>query len=112
MTDFKKFSKGRHTYTKFGPNFKEVRVEGGQTGETPPQPQTPVSIDVDDETAQGVYSNTVVLHQSPEELVLDFTFLPPGQTRGRVRSRVVLPYKNAAELAKMLKKACEDQHGH
>jgi len=108
MTEFKKFSKGRHTYTKFGPNFKEVRVEGKpKEGELLPEALPGVSIDIDPVTAQGVYSNVSVLHQAPEELVLDFVFLPPGQRKGRVRSRVVLPYKNAAELAALLKKACE-----
>ncbi len=111
MTEFKKFSKGKHTYTKFGANFKEVRVEG-KAKEAPQDAAASMLMDVDPTIAQGVYSNVSVVHQSPDELVLDFIFLPPGQTRGRVRSRVVLPYKNAGELAKLLKKACEDKNGH
>ncbi|MCB4756869.1 MAG: DUF3467 domain-containing protein [Elusimicrobia bacterium] len=109
MTEPKRFKRGRRTYTKWGPNFKEVRVQGSTPPEgSLPPPSTSVTIDLDPVTELGVYSNMSALFLSGEEVILDFVFLPPGQSRGRIRSRVVLPFPHVHRLADVLKKTSED----
>lgn len=48
-----------------------------------------LEIQLDDETAQGVYANLAVVNHTDAEFVLDFIFVPPQSPRARVRSRVV-----------------------
>lgn len=69
-------------------------------------PQTPVdgeiSIELDEEMAQGVYANGAVSTPTDTEFVLDFLFLQPQGGQGRVRSRVLLPPTQAKLLAATL----------
>jgi hypothetical protein len=109
MTEPKKFKRGKRSYTKWGPHFKEVKVDGGPKPEAAQnQNKTPLTIDVDPTLECGVYSNVTLLHRSSEELILDFSFVPPGQSRGRVRSRVVVSLKGVQVLADLLKKAANE----
>ena len=48
-----------------------------------------LEIQLDDETAQGVYANLAVVNHTDAEFVIDFVFVPPQSPRARVRSRVV-----------------------
>lgn len=102
MTEPKRFKKGKHTYTRWGHNFKEVRVDAPTSG--PP----PLSIDVDSQTAAGVYANLTLAHRSSDEIVLDFLFRPPGQTKARIRSRVVLSHLEAERVAKLLGRTVQE----
>ncbi|OVE75258.1 hypothetical protein BVX98_07905 [bacterium F11] len=103
MTEPKKFKKGKHSYVRYGPNFKEVRVEKENKTTSPPAPSpVSVSVDFDAQTAMGVYANMTMIHQSDSEVILDFVFIPPGQSRGRTRARVILPPKQAKKLASIL----------
>jgi len=61
-----------------------------------------IEIQVDDVTSMGVYVNMVVAQHSPSEFVLDFIFLPPGQQKARVRSRVLLAPEHAKRLLHVL----------
>ena len=109
MTEPKKFHRGKRTYTKWGANFKEVRVEGGKKEESPqaPPPST-LTVDLDPLTETGVYSNLSAIHRTSDEVILDFVFLPPRQTRGRIRSRVVVPFQHVHKLAEMLKQVSDE----
>jgi len=102
MSEPKKFSRGKHSYTKWGHNFKEVRVQGGKKdGADQPAPES-IIMDVDAAVEPGVFSNIAGIHRSDEEVIIDFAFLPPGKKRGRVAARVVLPLPHVHALAKAL----------
>ncbi|MCX7910314.1 MAG: DUF3467 domain-containing protein [Endomicrobia bacterium] len=48
-----------------------------------------IQIEIDDLTAQGVYSNLAVISHSPDEFILDFIFIQPQVPKAKVRARVV-----------------------
>ena len=57
---------------------------------TKPAPQEiQFRIEIDDQTAQGAYSNLAIVNHSPGEFVLDFIFMQPQQPKGKIRSRVI-----------------------
>ncbi|HUT54513.1 MAG TPA: DUF3467 domain-containing protein [bacterium] len=64
--------------------------------------QVNIEIQVDEQTAMGQYVNMAVAQHSPAEFVLDFVFLPPGQLKARVRSRVIMAPEHAKRLLKVL----------
>ena len=57
-----------------------------------------LSVDVDAETAEGTYANSVLVRTSPEEVVLDFVRVVLGTTQARLKSRVIVPPQNAERL--------------
>lgn len=82
-----KFSNKNREYIKWGKNTKEVRIfpKASHSGPAPASLQ----VEMDAETAQGVYSNLASVSHTETEFALDFLFLMPGQARARVRSRVI-----------------------
>lgn len=73
-----------------------------------------LQIDLDDNTAQGVYSNFTVVNHSDADFVLDFIFLQPMQPKAKVRSRVITAPKHAKKLMEALSeniKKYESQFG-
>ena len=65
-------------------------------------------IDADEEIAQGVYSNLVVLHMKEGEFVLDFIFTQPQSKNAKVRSRVILSPENVKRFHAMLSHNIEE----
>ena len=64
-----------------------------------PTPKPPaLSIELTEETAEGVYSNLVMISHSPEEFILDFIRVMPGVPKARVKSRVVVTPGHAKRL--------------
>ena len=57
-----------------------------------------IHVQLDDDLAQGVYSNLVLINHAETELVLDFAFLPPGGPRAKVRARVISSPVHAKRL--------------
>ena len=55
----------------------------------PPGVEPQIQIDIDEGTAQGAYSNLVLINHNENEFVLDFAYLQPAQPRARVRSRII-----------------------
>tara|TARA_B100000989_G_scaffold728_1_gene458 strand:+ start:929 stop:1240 length:312 start_codon:yes stop_codon:yes gene_type:complete len=49
-----------------------------------------INIELDESTAQGLYSNLVIVNHSPTEFVLDFINVMPGAPKAKVRSRIIL----------------------
>lgn len=64
--------------------------------ETPQNSQ--LQIEINEETAEGVYSNLVMIAHSPEEFILDFIRVMPGVPKARVKSRVVVTPSHAKRL--------------
>ena len=48
-----------------------------------------IQIEIDDQTAQGVYSNLAMIGHSETEFVLDFIFVQPRVNKAKVRSRII-----------------------
>lgn len=63
-----------------------------------------INIELDAETAQGTYSNLVIVNHSATEFVVDFVNIMPGIERAKVCSRIIL----APEHAKRMLHALQD----
>ncbi|WP_041468736.1 DUF3467 domain-containing protein [Chloroherpeton thalassium] len=61
-----------------------------------------INIQLDPDTAQGIYSNIAVINHSPSEFILDFTRLFPGMQSAKVHARIVMTPQHAKMLAKAL----------
>lgn len=61
-----------------------------------------VNIELNEETALGVYSNLAVITHSQSEIVSDFIQLMPGMPKGKVRSRVIMTPENAKRFMRAL----------
>lgn len=85
MSEPKKFKKGKHIYTKWGPNIKEVKTMSEEKIQKPGQ----IQIEVDDATAQGVYSNLAFIAHNETEFTLDFIYVQPQQPKARLRARII-----------------------
>ncbi|MFI3330839.1 MAG: DUF3467 domain-containing protein [Rikenellaceae bacterium] len=57
-----------------------------------------MNIVLDEDQAQGVYSNLVVISHSQSEFVMDFASLLPGMQKPKVRSRIILSPEHAKRL--------------
>ena len=60
----------------------------------PPQ----LNIELDEKTAEGVYSNLVMIAHSPEEFILDFIRVMPGVPKAKVKSRIIITPQHAQRL--------------
>jgi len=61
-----------------------------------------IQLEIDPETANGKYSNLVVVNHSISEFVLDFVSVMPGVNKAKVQSRVILSPEHAKRLLKAL----------
>ena len=57
-----------------------------------------MQVQVEDQIADGVYSNMVVINFTETEFTLDFIHIQPQNKRAKVRSRVILSPQNAKRL--------------
>lgn len=73
----------------------------------PPPPPAKLHVQIDDELAQGLYSNLVLINHAETEFVLDFAFLPPGGPRAKVRARVISSPRHTKRLLIALRKNLE-----
>ena len=48
-----------------------------------------VQIQLDDDTAQGMYVNLAMVNHSPTEFTIDVMYLQPQQLKAKVRARVI-----------------------
>ena len=60
--------------------------------------QLGIDIQLDEELAQGVYSNFAIISHSSSEFVLDFAATMPGVSKAKIKSRVVLAPEHAKRL--------------
>lgn len=54
-----------------------------------PAKEVQLQIELDDQTAQGVYCNLAMVNHTPAEFTLDFIYVQPQQPKAKVRSRVI-----------------------
>ena len=79
------------------------------------QPQNrQVRIEIKDDVADGTYANISFIASNTAEFILDFARFLPGNSRGKVVSRVVMSPTHAKAFLKSLNEAVEryeKQHG-
>jgi hypothetical protein len=73
--------------------------------EPPPAPK--LQVQIDDDVAQGVYSNLVLLNHTENEFILDFAFIQPSNGRAKVRTRVISSPRHTKRLLQALQKNLE-----
>ncbi len=62
-----------------------------------------LSIEINEETGQGIYSNLAIISHSPSEFVIDFVRVMPGVPKASVKSRIILTPEHAKRLLLALK---------
>ncbi|MDI6642178.1 MAG: DUF3467 domain-containing protein [Elusimicrobiota bacterium] len=62
------------------------------------QPSAQIQIEIDDQTAQGVYSNLAMIGHSETEFVLDFIFVQPQAPKAKIRARIITSPQHAKRL--------------
>ncbi|PJR03149.1 DUF3467 domain-containing protein [Avrilella dinanensis] len=73
-----------------------------------------INIELDEQTAQGVYANLAIINHSASEFVLDFVNVMPGLQKSKVRSRIILTPQHAKRLLRALQENVarfESQYG-
>lgn len=61
-----------------------------------------LNIELNEETAEGVYSNLAIITHSTSEFVFDFIRIMPGVPKAKVKSRVVMTPEHAKRLMRAL----------
>lgn len=64
--------------------------------------QKQINIELDEKTAEGIYSNLAIINHSASEFVIDFISMMPGAPKARVKSRIVLTPQHAKKFLKAL----------
>lgn len=63
-----------------------------------PGQENQINIELDEQIAEGVYSNLAIITHSNAEFVVDFVRLMPGLPKAKVKSRIVLTPQHAKRL--------------
>jgi hypothetical protein len=61
-----------------------------------------ISIELNEEVAQGTYSNLAVITHSASEFVIDFVRIMPGIPKAQVKSRIIVTPEHAKRLVAAL----------
>ena len=64
--------------------------------------QGQINIELDQEVAEGTYSNLAIINHSVSEFVVDFISIMPGTPKSKVKSRIILTPQHAKRLLKAL----------
>jgi hypothetical protein len=79
--------------------------------QNPPPPggpkPPPIQLQLDEDVAQGMYSNLVLINHTENEFVLDFAFFAPGAARAKVRARIISSPRHTKRLLRALQKNVE-----
>jgi hypothetical protein len=67
-----------------------------------PKVPNQISIELNEEVAQGTYSNLAVITHSASEFVIDFVRIMPGIPKAQVKSRIILTPEHAKRLVAAL----------
>jgi uncharacterized protein DUF3467 len=75
----------------------------------PPSPPKPpgIQLQIDDATAQGLYTNFVMINHAENEFVLDFAYLQPSSPAAKVRARIISSPRHTKRLLAALQKNVE-----
>jgi len=64
--------------------------------------QNQINVELNEEVAQGIYSNLAIITHSASEFVVDFIRLMPGIPKAQVKSRIILTPEHAKRLTAAL----------
>ncbi len=64
--------------------------------------QNGLNLELDENLAQGIYSNLALINHSISEFVVDFVNVMPGVPKAKVRSRIILTPQHAKRFSKAL----------
>ena len=64
--------------------------------------QGQINIELDEQTAEGIYSNLAIINHSNSEFVVDFVTIMPGVPKAKVKSRIILTPQHANRFLKAL----------
>lgn len=76
--------------------------------------QNQLNIELNEDVAEGIYSNLAIITHSNAEFVLDFVRVMPGVPKAKVKSRILLTPQHAKRLLGALAdniQKYEAQHG-
>jgi len=54
-----------------------------------------IQVELNEQIAEGVYANFVIISHSDNESIFDFARLLPGATKAKIHSRIIMTPKNA-----------------
>ncbi|MCX7957549.1 MAG: DUF3467 domain-containing protein [Deltaproteobacteria bacterium] len=66
------------------------------------QKEFKIEIALDDEVAQGIYSNLALINHSENEFIVDFIFVQPQQPKAKVRARIITSPRHIKRFAQAL----------
>jgi hypothetical protein len=66
---------------------------------SPPAKELQLQIELDEQTAQGVYCNLALVNHTPAEFTLDFIYVQPQQPKAKIRARVITSPQHMKRLA-------------
>ena len=78
------------------------------------QNEQKINIELDETTAEGIYSNLAIINHSPSEFVIDFVAIMPGTPKSKVKSRIILTPEHAKRFQSALAdniRRYEESHG-
>lgn len=61
-----------------------------------------INIELDEQVADGTYSNLAIINHSVSEFIVDFINIMPGVPKAKVKSRIILTPQHAKRLTKAL----------
>ena len=64
--------------------------------------QGQINIELDENIADGTYSNLAIINHSVSEFIVDFINIMPGVPKAKVKSRIILTPQHAKRLTKAL----------
>ena len=73
-----------------------------------------LNIELDQEVAEGTYSNLAIINHSMSEFIVDCINIMPGIPKAKVKSRIILTPQHAKRLVKALSdnvRKFEQAHG-
>ncbi len=73
-----------------------------------------LNIEIDEQTAEGTYSNLAIINHSVSEFVVDFINIMPGNPKSKVKSRIILTPQHVKRLVNALSdniNKFEKEHG-
>ena len=61
-----------------------------------------INLELDENIAQGTYSNLALINHSVSEFVVDFVNIMPGVPKAKVKSRIILTPQDAKRFSQAL----------